>query len=113
MSRKVVISLVLAVVLVLSVAVIAFAQTQPYGNGAPMNGARSGMGFGRGGAGMHTQMMGAGFGRGMMGQGYADADGDGVCDHWVDANGDGVNDNAPQDGTGMQYGRHGRWSGTE
>lgn len=61
-------------------------------------------------------------GQGMMGQDYADADGDGVCDHFVDEDGDGVCDNCPSGigtgtGAGGQQGMarqgmqgRGRWS---
>jgi hypothetical protein len=126
MSRKVGISLVVAVVLVLTLALAAYAQAGTPGSG-PQNGTgvcanfvdedgdgvcdyapQDGTGFQFGRMGRHAMLGQGARGPQMMGAGFVDSDGDGTCDNWVDANGDGVNDSAPRDGTGHQYGRMGR-----
>ena len=90
------------------------------GTGAGPNGMQQGMMGARRGMGSASRGMNAGngtqAGQGTMGQGYNDADGDGVCDNFVDEDGDGqcdncINGSGAQSGMGRQgmQGR-GRWN---
>ncbi|MCB0158280.1 MAG: hypothetical protein KDD83_09125 [Caldilineaceae bacterium] len=78
------------------------AGTYAGGMGAGSNGTQQGMMSARRGMGNASRGMNAGSGtqagQGMMGQGYNDTDGDGVCDNFVDADGDGQCDNCANGG---------------